>query len=49
MIYRVISTSDPKMIDVSKYGGYKKYTGAYFFLVEHTVRSLTRTWLKSEE
>ena len=26
------------MIDVSKYGGYKKYTGAYFFLVEHTVK-----------
>lgn len=43
--YVAVNTSDPKMSDVAKYGGYKKYTGAYFFLVEHTkkekkVRSL---------
>jgi len=36
--YVPINTSDPKMRDVSKYGGYKKFTGAYFFLVEHTVK-----------
>jgi len=33
--YVQIKTSDPKL-DVKKYGGFKKYTGAYFFLVEHT-------------
>ena len=43
--YVPVNTDDPKMRDVTKYGGYKKYTGAYFFLVEHTkkgkkVRSL---------
>lgn len=43
--YVPVNTNDPKMQDVAKYGGYKKYTGAYFFLVEHTkkgkkVRSL---------
>ena len=36
--YVPVSTSDTKMADVTKYGGYKKYTGAYFFLVEHTVK-----------
>ena len=33
--YVPVNTNDPKMQDVTKYGGYKKYTGAYFFLVEH--------------
>ena len=33
--YVPVNTTDPKMQDVTKYGGYKKYTGAYFFLVEH--------------
>lgn len=28
--------SDARMSDVTKYGGYTKYSGAYFFLVEHT-------------
>lgn len=36
--YVPINTSDSNMRDVSKYGGYKKYTGAYLFLVEHTVK-----------
>ena len=39
-----IKASDPRM-DIAKYGGYNKLTGAYFILVEHTkkkkrVRSL---------
>lgn len=33
--YVPVNTDDVKMQDVSKYGGYKKFTGAYFFLVEH--------------
>lgn len=33
--YVPINTEDTKLRDVTKYGGYKKYTGAYFFLVEH--------------
>jgi len=33
--YIPVNTEDPKMQDVTKYGGYTKYTGAYFFLVEH--------------
>ena len=33
--YVPVNIDDPKMCDVTKYGGYKKYTGAYFFLVEH--------------
>lgn len=43
--YLPIKFSDEKLCDVCKYGGYKKFTGAYFFLVEYTekgerVRSL---------
>ncbi len=33
--YVPIKTSDEKLKDVSKYGGFKKYTGTYFFLVEY--------------
>ena len=36
--YVPVSSTDGKMHDVTRYGGYKKYTGAYFFLVEHTVK-----------
>ncbi len=36
--YVPVNTSDEKMKDVIKYGGYKKYTSAYFFLVEHKAR-----------
>lgn len=36
--YVPASTTDEKMHDVTRYGGYRKYTGAYFFLVEHTVK-----------
>ena len=36
--YVPINMSDPKMSNVCRYGGYKKYAGAYFFLVEHTVK-----------
>lgn len=39
--YVPINTNDPKMQDVAKYGGYKKYTGAYFFLVEHNKKGKT--------
>lgn len=30
--------TDGRLLDVSKYGGYANYTGAHFFLVEHTVK-----------
>ena len=33
--YVPINSNDNRMKDVSKYGGYKSFTGAYFFLVEH--------------
>ena len=36
--YLPIKASDKILADTTKYGGYKKYTGAYFFLVEHTVK-----------
>ena len=36
--YIPVKASDERLSDVSKYGGYKKYTGAYFFLVEHTLK-----------
>ena len=43
--YVPVNTTDSKIKDVTRYGGYKKYSGAYFFLVEHVkkgkkVRSL---------
>lgn len=38
MGYVPINTDDPRMQDVSKYGGYRKYTGTYFFLVEHSIK-----------
>lgn len=34
--YLPIKASDEKLCNTSRYGGFKKYTGAYFFLVEHT-------------
>lgn len=34
--YIPIKATDDKLLDVEKYGGFKKYTGTYFFLVEHT-------------
>lgn len=33
--YTPIKNSDQRLEDVTKYGGYTKMTGAYFFLVEH--------------
>ncbi len=33
-----IKSSDVHLSDISKYGGYNKAAGAYFFLVEHTVK-----------
>lgn len=36
--YISVKVSDVKISDVCQYGGFKKYTGAYFFLVEHTYK-----------
>ena len=36
--YLAAKTSDKKIQDLTKYGGYNKIAGAYFFLVEHTVK-----------
>ncbi|SEF43269.1 CRISPR-associated endonuclease Csn1 [Eubacterium ruminantium] len=36
--YIKVKASDARL-DVLKYGGYKKYKGAYFFLVEHTEKN----------
>ena len=36
--YIPVKTTDERLQDVTKYGGFKKYTGAYFFLVEHTLK-----------
>lgn len=36
--YIPIKVSDEKLSNVQKYGGFKKYTSAYFFLVEHTLK-----------
>ena len=33
--YLPLKASDERLENVSRYGGFKKYTGAYFFLVEH--------------
>lgn len=33
--YLPIKSSDNRLKQISKYGGFKKYTGTYFFLVEH--------------
>lgn len=35
--YIPLKSKDPRMHDVSKYGGYGKVLGAYFFLVEHGI------------
>lgn len=36
--YIPVKSSDERLKDMSRYGGYCNYTGAYFFLVEHTSR-----------
>ena len=36
--YIPIKSSDPKMQDVTKYGGFNSVTTAYFFLVEHEIK-----------
>lgn len=37
-IYLPQKTTDERLKDVEKYGGYKSISGAYFFLVEHEVK-----------
>lgn len=34
--YVSVKSSDSRLCDTTKYGGFKKFTGAYFFLVEYT-------------
>lgn len=36
--YIPIKATDEKLQNVCRYGGYKKFSGAYFFLVEHVVK-----------
>ena len=36
--YIPVKTSDKRMSDVTKYGGFSSVTGAYYFLVEHERR-----------
>lgn len=36
--YFPLKTSDARLRDIEKYGGYTSITGAYFFLVEHEVK-----------
>lgn len=36
--YISTKVTDEKISDVCRYGGYKKYTGTYFFLVEYTLK-----------
>ena len=36
--YLPIKSSEERLHQICKYGGYKKYTGTYFFLVEHEVK-----------
>ncbi len=36
--YVPVKGSDARLADTTKYGGFVKYTGAYFFLVEHTLK-----------
>lgn len=36
--YIPLKTSDPKMADVTRYGGFSSVSTAYFILVEHTVK-----------
>lgn len=37
--YLAIKSSDEKLLNTLKYGGYNKVAGAYFFLVEHTQKN----------
>ena len=36
--YIPLKASDERLKDTTKYGGFKKYTGCYFFVVEYTVK-----------
>ena len=36
--YFPMKTSDVRLRDMEKYGGYTSITGAYFFLVEHEIK-----------
>lgn len=36
--YYPIKTSDIRYENINKYGGYQKISGAYFFVIEHTVK-----------
>ena len=36
--YLPVKESDERLHNTSRYGGFKKFTGAYFFLVEHEVK-----------
>lgn len=36
--YYPIKTSDTRYENINKYGGYQKIAGAYFFVIEHTVK-----------
>lgn len=37
-VYLPLKTSDSRLCNVEKYGGFNKATGSYFFLVEHTLK-----------
>ena len=37
--YIPVKSTDERLLDMSKYGGYSNYAGAYFFLVEHTKKN----------
>ncbi len=39
--YIPLKTSDSRLANVQCYGGFTKYTGTYFFVVEHTVKKKT--------
>ena len=39
--YAPIKSSDDRLADTMKYGGYSKISGSYFFLVEHTKKKKT--------
>ena len=36
--YFPLKTSDKRLLDIKKYGGYKSIKGTYYFLVEHEVK-----------
>lgn len=45
--YIPFKSSDEKMKDVTKYGGFTSVTGAYFFLVEHTEKKKRSRMIES--